>query len=213
VQETRDFVDQQGRAIVASKGPAAGRIEGINHLVLIVRSMDDSLPFYRDILGLRVAKSVGPFELPDGRVIGRNYFLEMGHATFLGLVEYSDAALPRQSIWPSALNNRTSRALWPGQTDSPEDPEKFDHVAFDVPSMKDLEFFRGWLSSNGVAVSDVVDYEEPSGARFVKSIYFFDPSDNPLEISTFDKPDPGWEENLGRDLWFQDPNPPSALFE
>lgn len=198
--------------MVQQAGPAAGRIGGINHLVLLVRDMEESLAFYRDLLGLRVAKSVGPFVLDDGRTIGRNYFLEMGHATFVGLVEYSAAIPPRESIWPSALNNRTPMPLWPGQQGSPVDPEKFDHLAFDVESLDDVRWFRQWLIANGVEVSEVVDYVEPSGARFVKSIYFFDPSGNPLEIASFDRTDPSWEAQLQRELWFQDPDPPASLF-
>lgn len=203
-------IDDHGR--VRSAGPAAGRINAINHLVLLVRDMEESLAFYRDLLGLTVAKSVGPFDLPDGKRIGRNYFLEMGPARYLGLVEYADAAMPRESIWPSALNNRVPMPLWPGQTGSPDEPEKFDHLAFDVESTAEVEWFRDWLRSNGVVVSDLVDYVEPSGARFVKSIYFFDPSGNPLEIASFDRVDPAWEAMLQKELWFQDPTPPASLF-
>lgn len=204
---------EQDHPMILTRGPAAGRIGGINHLVLLVADMEESLAFYRDILGLTVAKSVGPFELPEGKRIGRNYFFEMGPSRYLGLVEYSDALPPRESIWPSALNNKVPMPLWPGQKGSPVDPEKFDHLAFDVESKADVEWFHDWLIQNGVVVSDVVDYEEPSGARFVKSIYFFDPSGNPLEISSFDRTDPEWEQKLHKERWFQDPQPPTSLFE
>lgn len=197
---------------ILQQGPAAGKIGRINHLVLLVRDMEESLAFYRDILGLAVAKSVGPFELADGQTIGRNYFFEMGPGMFVGLVEYDGAIAPRASIWPSALNNQTPMPLWPGQAESPDEPEKFDHLAFDVASLEDVVWFREWLVENGVEVSEVVDYIEPSGARFVKSIYFFDPSGNPLEISSFDRTDPLWSEKLRRELWFQDPSPPQSLY-
>src|SRR6266508_3334601 len=43
--------------IVASRGPAAGKITGINHLVLFARDLDQSVRFYRDILGLKIVKT------------------------------------------------------------------------------------------------------------------------------------------------------------
>ena len=71
---------------------------------------------------------------------------------------------------------------------------------------------EAWLAEivTGVPVSDVVDRQGPH--RFVVSIYFSDPSNNPLEIATLDRSDPAWN---GYDFttWFRDATPPPALFE
>src|SRR5215510_9550730 len=45
------------RRILQESGPAAGRISGINHLVLFARDMNEGVRFYRDLLGLRVVRT------------------------------------------------------------------------------------------------------------------------------------------------------------
>ena len=51
---------------------------------------------------------------------------------------------------------------------------------------------RAQGQTNGVAVSDVVERRGGDDShRFLTSIYFADPSGNPLEIATFDWDSPG----------------------
>jgi catechol-2,3-dioxygenase len=51
--------------ILQERGPAMGRISGINHLVLFTQDMNEGVRFYRDVLGLRVVRTVyGPAFVP-----------------------------------------------------------------------------------------------------------------------------------------------------
>src|SRR4051794_8131839 len=54
------------RQILQEKGAAAGRISGINHLVLFARDMNEGVKFYRDLLGLRVVRTMHFTTSPEG---------------------------------------------------------------------------------------------------------------------------------------------------
>lgn len=198
--------------VVASKGEAAGKISGYNHMILFVQDLTKAIEFYRDILGLKIIKALPAATLGDEAPIGRNYFFQMADGSMIGLAEYKSAAPPSRSIFSSSPIDATVKSLWPGEQKPLQSPQKVDHVAFNVESRDELAFFRDRLRDHGVVVSDIIDFVERNGAQFVMSIYFFDPFGNPLEISTFDHNDPNVEERLRRDLWFADLEPPDALF-
>jgi catechol 2,3-dioxygenase-like lactoylglutathione lyase family enzyme len=197
--------------VVASKGEAAGRISGVHHLLMIVPDMGETLRFYRDLLGLKVVKTLGKIDAPSGPKIGRNYFFELGDGSLLGLVEY-DGAAPSGPIYRGTHISTSYSPLWPGDV-SPANSQKVDHIAFNVPTRDDVLWFMKRLRDHGVETSDLIEYAEPSGAQFVISIYFYDPFGNPLELGTFDLGDPDVESRLRRDLWFADDNPPPELME
>ncbi|MCA1217890.1 VOC family protein [Streptomyces sp. 8L] len=44
--------------VLQERGPATGRISGINHLVMFAKDMDEGVRFYRDVLGLRVVRTM-----------------------------------------------------------------------------------------------------------------------------------------------------------
>ena len=57
------------KKIVASRGPAVGRIRRINHLQIVVLDMEASLRFYRDLLGFTVIRTfLAECRQPIGRI-------------------------------------------------------------------------------------------------------------------------------------------------
>lgn len=218
--------------ILQECGPAAGRISGINHLVLFTHDMNEGVKFYRDLLGLRVVRTMRFTPTPDGlrkaahhssghatqqaapaagaaSMKVRQVFFEMGNGELFSLYETSKVAKrPEAPI---------SSILWPaGDADKVREPvehQKLDHLSFDVPAHSDVVWFREHLMSHGVTVSDVSERRGADNAhRFISSIYFYDPSGNPLEISSMNAGDQDW---LTYDFttWFFDQEPVPALLD
>jgi catechol 2,3-dioxygenase-like lactoylglutathione lyase family enzyme len=221
------------RKIVQESGPATGRISGINHLVLFTRDMNEGVHFYRDVLGLRVVRTVRFTTTADGlrsaaqhssglavkpdeqrspiavQMSVRQVFFEMSSGLLFSLYEAPGVserpAAPISSVlWPTTGSERWSQ---------PVEPQKLDHLSFDVPSQADIVWFREHLIAHGVEVSAVSERRGANNThRFISSIYFSDPSGNPLEISSFNAADDGWQE-YDFSTWFMDEDPVSALLD
>ncbi|MEU3982814.1 VOC family protein [Streptomyces sp. NPDC026672] len=221
------------RHILQENGPATGLITGINHLVLFTRDMDEGVRFYRDLLGLRVVRTVRFTTSADGLRTAANHssggavrdadessaisvdmtvrqvFFEMGNGELFSLYEAPNVApkpaAPVSSVlWPSIKSEVCSR---------PTEPQKLDHLSFDVPRHADLVWFREHLHAHGVAVSEISERRGANNAhRFISSFYFFDPSGNPLEIASFDASDEAWKAYDFSD-WFMDEEPVPALVD
>lgn len=219
--------------IVQERGPATGRISGINHLVLFTRDMNEGVRFYRDVLGLRVVRSVCFTTSADGlrraaqhssgaavqttsepspvavTMTVRQVFFEMGNGELFSLYEapgvVEKPAAPVSSVlWPAVVSELCSQ---------PREPQKMDHLSFDVATHADVEWFREHLLAHGVAVSAISERRGANNAhRFISSFYFFDPSGNPLEIATFDASDGAWRSYDFSD-WFMDEDPVPALVD
>jgi catechol 2,3-dioxygenase-like lactoylglutathione lyase family enzyme len=188
---------EQPQNIVATTGPAAGRLQGINHLQLVVRNMDDAVRFYRDVLGLKVVRTMGQTTLDESydTPVTRNYFFSLANGEMVTLIEIADADEPERSIWD----------LWPAGSPD-KSTRKLDHLAFNVSTLADLAWFRDHLRSCGVKVTDIVGRE-----AFVQSIYFSDPTGNPLEIATFDWENPYWRTHRAED-WMDDDDAVPSLY-
>jgi catechol 2,3-dioxygenase-like lactoylglutathione lyase family enzyme len=182
--------------IVASTGPAAGKITGFNHLVMLCTDLDRSTRFYRDLLGMKVVRTQ-----PDWREeYERQYFFELGNGELFALYQTSRMVEPERPLVDS---------LWPDGGRPSQRPQKLDHLAFNVASMDDLRWFQERLEAHGVPVSKVwvSDHGFLAGR-----IYFCDPDGNPLEIATFDEADPKWGDFDNR-VWLREEHPVPALFE
>ena len=220
------------RRVLQESGPATGRICGINHLVLFVQDMNEGVRFYRNVLGLRVVRTVRFTTTAEGlrsaakhssglavqqsdpssvavKMAVRQVFFEMGNGLLFSLYEApgvaSRPAAPVSSVlWPSAAAEKWSQ---------PTVPQKLDHLSFDVPTQADIVWFREHLLSQGVAVSEVSERRGANNThRFISSIYFSDPSGNPLEISSFNAGDAGWP-SYDFSTWFMDEDPVPALLD
>jgi catechol 2,3-dioxygenase-like lactoylglutathione lyase family enzyme len=221
------------RQILQETGPAAGRITGINHLVLFTHDMNESVRFYRDLLGLRVVRTMRFSPTADGlrtaahhssgHAVGttsepaqtpmtskvRQVFFQMGNSELFSLYESPDiskrpAAPISTVLWPAIEDGRISDA---------RENQKFDHLSFDVPTHEDVVWFQEHLLTNGVAVSDVSERRGKDNAhRFISSIYFYDPSGNPLEISSMNMADKEWQ-SYDFSTWFFDEDPVPSLLD
>ncbi|MBI0374792.1 VOC family protein [Streptomyces albiflaviniger] len=224
---------QRHQHILQENGPAKGLITGINHLVLFTRDMDEGVRFYRDLLGLRVVRTVRFTTSADGLRTAANHssggaiesesepsaiavtmtvrqvFFEMGNGELFSLYE-----APHVAEKPAAP---VSSVLWPAVKSElcsqPVEPQKMDHLSFDVPRHADLVWFRKHLLAHGVAVSEISERRGVNNThRFISSFYFFDPSGNPLEIASFDASDGAWQSYDFSD-WFMDEDPVPALVD
>ncbi|GAB7007900.1 hypothetical protein JCM18899A_53780 [Nocardioides sp. AN3] len=198
---------EESRRLIKSAGPAAGRLRGVNHLQLIVDDMDTSVRFYRDILGLRLVRTRCKDNYPvqkRGFNMLKNYFFDMGNGSLLSLLQVEAAEGTADETEPAV----TGAWLWPGEKVARR-PRKMDHLAFDVESHDDMVWFRDHLIAHGCDVTKIITREDEF---FVESIYFYDPNGIPLEIATFDRNSPRWDE-FDPDIWFWDTDPVRALLE
>lgn len=173
------------------------QITGFNHVVLLTNDMDQTVRFYRDLLGLKVKATVGG----EDRTLRRFYLFELGNGDCLGFFEF-----PGED---TAADASTLPQFWPDAGKTAGAPRKLDHLALNVENLAALLEVQERLRARGVVVSEVL---EVPGPICVKSIYFYDPNGIPLEIATWDLDDPKWQER-GPDAFFGDTDPVAALSE
>ncbi|MER2535886.1 MAG: VOC family protein [Rhizobiaceae bacterium] len=222
------------RRILQERGPAKGLITGINHLVLFTHDMNEGVRFYRDVLGLRVVRTMrfvpsahglrAAAHHSSGNAVSgeasspapasmtskvRQVFFQMGNSELFSLYESPEiskvpAAPISTFLWPSIEDGRIGPA---------HDNQKFDHLSFDVPTHADVVWFREHLLASGVPVSEVSERRGKDNAhRFISSIYFYDPSSNPLEISSMNIADEQWR-SYDFSTWFFDEDPVPSLLD
>lgn len=197
--------------ICSTRGPAAGRLTGVNHLQLIVSDMDRSVTFYRDILGMRVVRTTSDYPAPGrGYQIIKNTFFDMGNNSLLSLVlpGGTDAESGGEITAAPAEPSISAEWLWPQRTLTQWMPRKMDHLAFNVETYDEVVWFKEHLERNGIETSKIIsrDWEV-----WVDSLYFYDPDRIPLEIATFDRQNTRkWRTHQPTD-WFCDPDPVPAL--
>ncbi|MFT4011849.1 MAG: VOC family protein [Paracoccus sp. (in: a-proteobacteria)] len=184
-------------------------LNGINHLLITCRSMEETLPFYQDVLGMKVVataggssqdsktakllwdKSAGSIDHIPRTKINRLYFLKFG-GTQLAIVEIPE--------WqPEDQRSVFLPLLWPG-AGAPGHPTQVDHLAFGVESREAVVWFQNRLREHGVPVSEI---EESNGR--LHSIYFYGPNGLPLEIAAFNPDAPPLTTT------FRDPDPVPSL--
>jgi len=131
-----------------------GLTRGVNHAAFATGRLDETLRFWRDLLGLRV---VGSF----GRAGYRQYFLDAGEGALLSFIEW-----PGAEPMPEKDHGVPVRG-----------PIGFDHLAFTVAEEGDLWTYKDALEGAGFWVSEVMDH------GFIRSIYAFDPNNIPIEFA------------------------------
>lgn len=130
------------------------RVIGVHHLALVTGSLDRTIRFWRDLIGLELRSRLGA---PGYR----QYFFTVGGRSLLAFFE-----------WPGAepVPEKDHGAPRPG-------PIAFDHVALELAGEADLFELRDRLTAAGFWVSEPVDQ------GYVHSIYTFDPNGVPVEFS------------------------------
>lgn len=204
--------------VLKQRGEAVGRLTGFSHIVFICNDMEETVRFYRDILGLKLLTTSGAAaqairDAVDAKLFGttykrpftRQYFFEFPNGDAIGFYEVPGSTDGRET--PPLVN-----WIWPDSKGAPPaDPTKIDHIAFNVPTMEDVDWFVDRLKEHGVPVFGPVEPKEGSPTPFMHRIYFWDPSGNALEIAT-----PYVDANgdpFPADVYYMDTDPVPALLE
>jgi catechol 2,3-dioxygenase-like lactoylglutathione lyase family enzyme len=154
--------------------------QGIHHLALATNDMDKTVRFYRDILGMPLVATSGN---RPGRSY-RHYFFQLGPQQTIAFFE-----------WPGMLEEFHKPAGLPARGQV-----QFDHVAFGVASVAELEKLRQELQHKGLEVTEIIDH------GFCQSIYFTDPNGIALEASA-------WTEDIFDKPYHGDQQPVPAVFQ
>ena len=128
--------------------------DGVNHLAMATGDMDQTIRFWRDLLGMRLVAGLG-------KPGYRHYFFQLSATDLVAFFE-----------WPGV------KPVPPKDHGEPvRGPFIFDHVSFGVATEADLWALKDRLEAAGFEVSDVIDH------GFIHSIYSFDPNGIPIEFS------------------------------
>jgi len=130
------------------------KFNGINHLAMATGDMDNTIRFWRDLLGMRLVAGLGQ---PGYR----HYFFEISETDLVAFFEWT-------GVKPTTKKEH-------GRPVS--GPFIFDHVSFGVETESDLWSLKDRLEAAGFSVSDVIDH------GFIHSIYAHDPNGIPIEFS------------------------------
>lgn len=130
------------------------KFNGINHLAMATGNMDETIRFWRDLLGMRLVAGLG-------KPGYRHYFFEISENDLIAFFE-----------WPGILPVEEKEHGYPVKG-----PYIFDHVSFGVETEEDLWEIKDKLEASGFEVSEVIDH------GFIHSIYAFDPNGIPIEFS------------------------------
>jgi catechol 2,3-dioxygenase-like lactoylglutathione lyase family enzyme len=130
------------------------KYNGVNHLAMATGNMDETIRYWRDLLGMRLVAGLGSAGY-------RHYFFEISDTDLLAFFE-----------WPGVESVKDKEHGRPVRG-----PFIFDHVSFGVDTEDNLWELKDKLEAAGFHVSDVIDH------GFIHSIYTHDPNGIPIEFS------------------------------
>ena len=129
------------------------KYNGINHLALVTRNMDETIRFWRDFLGMRLVAGLGGNKY-------RHYFFEISEYDMIAFFEWPDVEkIPEKDHGVPVKG-----------------PFAFDHVSIGVESDDELWKLKDRFEAAGIWVSEVINH------GFIHSIYTFDPNNIPIEF-------------------------------
>jgi catechol 2,3-dioxygenase-like lactoylglutathione lyase family enzyme len=127
---------------------------GVNHLALATGNMDETIRFWRDLLGMRLIAGLGQ---PGYR----QYFFEISSRDMITFFEWPEIA--------PVVEKEHGRPV--------SGPFIFDHVSIGLENEDDLWQLKDRIAAAGIWVSEVIDH------GFIHSIYSYDPNGIPVEFS------------------------------
>jgi len=130
------------------------KYNGVNHIALATGKIDETIRFWRDLLGMRLVAGMGE---PGNR----QYFFEISECCSVAFFE-----------WPTVepVREKEHGRVVAG-------PFAFDHIAFGLESEDELWELKDRLNAADIWVSEVIDN------GFIHSIFSFDPNGIPIEFS------------------------------
>ena len=132
-------------------------IQKLNHVAYRCRDAAETMAFYRDVLGMKLAHVITQDRVPSTQELAPHchLFFEMTDGSWVAFFDLVD----EQSV--SQQNN----------------PDWAQHLALEVESVDALDDAHRNLKEHGVEVLGPVDH------GFIRSIYFYDPSGHRLELT------------------------------
>ena len=157
------------------------KLQGINHLALVCRDMEETVDFYTNVLGMPMTKTI---ELPGN--MGQHFFFDIGNGDGLAFFWFPGA--------PEVAPGIASPAAAPGRGDLVTAIASMNHVAFDVPEDK-FDEYVGKLKAKGLNPTPIVNHDDSARGVtatlhpgvFVRSVYFMDPNGILLEFACWTK--------------------------
>ena len=132
------------------------RYNGVNHLAMATGNMDETILFWRDLLGMRLVAGLGK----SGH---RQYFFQISQHDMIAFFEWPDIRPVQEKEHGRPVSG----------------PFAFDHVAFGVEDEDELWKLKDRLAAADIWVSEVIDH------GFLHSIYTYDPNGVPIEFSYY----------------------------
>jgi len=130
------------------------RFNGVNHLAMATGDMDQTIRYWRDLLGMRLVAGLGH---PGYR----HYFFELSATDLIAFFEWPEVEPIQEKDHGRPVKG----------------PYVFDHVSLGVETEEMLWELKDKLEMAGFWVSEIIDH------GFIHSIYTFDPNHIPIEFS------------------------------
>ncbi|CBL44665.1 Conserved hypothetical protein [gamma proteobacterium HdN1] len=163
--------------LMATQRNETFELRGINHVALVCSDMQRTVDFYTKVLGMPLINTIN---LPDD--LGQHFFFDAGNGDSLAFFWFTEA--------PDGIPGKSRAAALPGYGDWLTAVGSLNHVAFNVPADKFVEY-RAKLKANGVRVGPIVNHDhsptqvalEMNDDVYVRSFYFQDPDGILLEFA------------------------------
>lgn len=132
-------------------------IQKLNHVAYRCRDAAETVVFYRDILGLKLAHALTNDRVPSTQQLDPHchLFFEMADGSWVAFFDLAEEREVAQE----------------------QSPDWAQHLALELQTIDELEAARTRLIEKGVEVLGPVDH------GFIRSIYFHDPSGHRLELT------------------------------
>lgn len=130
------------------------KYNGVNHIALATGKIDETIRFWRDLIGMRLIAGFGD----AGNM---QYYLEISECCSIVFFEW-----PEVEPVPEKEHGRVVAG-----------PFAFDHIAFGLEDEDELWELKDRLNAADIWVSEVIDQ------GFIHSIFTFDPNGIPIEFT------------------------------
>ena len=134
------------------------KLSRIHHVAYRCKDAKETVEWYSKYLGMEFQLAFAEDNVPSTKAPDpyMHIFLDAGGGNVLAFFEVPNS---------------------PEMGRDPNTPEWVQHLAFEVPSMQDLEEAKQRLLAGGIPVVGITDH------ALFKSIYFFDPNGHRLELA------------------------------
>ena len=133
----------------------------LNHAAYVTHDAEATVRFYTGVMGMELASTIIGDRIPStGDAFPYfHLFFRMGDGSTMAFFESPGLPQAAKSTHPAY--------------------DIFNHIAFQVDSVEEIERWRDWLAANGVDVIGPIEHE-----GLVLSIYFRDNNGHRLELTT-----------------------------